>query len=159
MLVYDVSNRVTYDNIGLWLKEVRDYADPTIVAMLVGNKKDLLRQVQTEEAADFCKQNYLFYMETSALADTDVATAFETVFKEIYRLICRKENNVAPPITAPATQTAQEQQVSKLLENIVPNQNIVPNNTTPPPASTPVAVEEPVVVEDPIVPNPNPLIS
>jgi Ras-related protein Rab-11A len=42
--------------------------------MLVGNKKDLrhMRQVQTDEAKEFCKQHRLFFIETSALADSNV---------------------------------------------------------------------------------------
>jgi Ras-related protein Rab-11A len=60
--------------------------------MLVGNKKDLkkMRQVDREEATEFCKQNKLFFIETSALADTNVQAAFETIIKEIYRLVSRK---------------------------------------------------------------------
>jgi len=92
LLVYDISKRISYDNVSIWLKELRDHADPNIVIMLVGNKKDLrhMRQVQTEEAKEFCKQHKLFFIETSALADSNVATAFETILKEIYRLISRK---------------------------------------------------------------------
>lgn len=106
--------------------------------MLVGNKKDLrhMRQVQTDEAKEFCKQHkvnskhkilpctlvmsifvllllfslcvyfcfvQLFFIETSALADSNVATAFETILKEIYRLISRKTVN----------QQGQEQQAGK----------------------------------------------
>ena len=47
-------------------------------------------QVQTEEAKEFCKVHKLFFIETSALADTNVMSAFETILKEIYRLISRK---------------------------------------------------------------------
>lgn len=35
-------------------------------------------------------QNKLFFIETSALADSNVGTAFETILKEIHRLISRK---------------------------------------------------------------------
>jgi Ras-related protein Rab-11A len=49
-----------------------------------------LYAVQTDEAKEFCKQNKLFFIETSALADSNVGTAFETILKEIYRLISRK---------------------------------------------------------------------
>jgi Ras-related protein Rab-11A len=51
--------------------------------MLVGNKKDLrhMRQVQTDEAKDFCKTHKLFFIETSALADSNVGMAFETILK------------------------------------------------------------------------------
>jgi len=92
LLVYDISKRNSYDSVARWLKELRDHADPQIVIMLVGNKKDLrhMRQVQTDEAKEFCKQNKLFFIETSALADSNVATAFETILKEIYRQISRK---------------------------------------------------------------------
>ena len=51
-LVYDITKRATYNNIGSWLKELRDHADPNIVIMLVGNKCDLhyMRAVPTKEA-------------------------------------------------------------------------------------------------------------
>jgi small GTP-binding protein len=92
LLVYDMSKRPTYENVSRWLKELRDHADANIVIMLVGNKKDLrhMRQVSTEEAKEFCKTQKLFFIETSALADSNVNTAFETILKEIYRLISRK---------------------------------------------------------------------
>ncbi len=47
LLVYDMSKRPSYENVSRWLKELRDHADPNIVIMLVGNKKDLrhMRQV------------------------------------------------------------------------------------------------------------------
>jgi len=92
LLVYDISKRISYDNVSRWLKELRDHADQNIVIMLVGNKKDLrhMRQVQTDEAKEFCKQNKLFFIETSALGDQNVTMAFETILKEIYRLISRK---------------------------------------------------------------------
>jgi len=58
LLVYDISKRGSYDNVARWLKELRDHADQNIVIMLVGNKRDLrhMRQVQTDEAKEFCKQ-------------------------------------------------------------------------------------------------------
>lgn len=102
LLVYDISKRITYDNVSRWLKELRDHADANIVIMLVGNKKDLrhMRQVQTEESKEFCKQQKLFFIETSALADSNVTTAFETILKEIYRLVSRKTMNAAENPTA-----------------------------------------------------------
>jgi len=85
LLVYDISKRITYDNISRWLKELRDHADQNIVIMLVGNKKDLryMRQVQTEEAKRFCEDHNLFFIETSALSDSNVNEAFETILKGV----------------------------------------------------------------------------
>ena len=52
MLVYDITNGFTFENVGEWLKMIHDHADPNVVIMLVGNKCDLyhLREVTTEEA-------------------------------------------------------------------------------------------------------------
>eukprot|EP00227_Mantoniella_beaufortii_P005489 CAMPEP_0197608396 /NCGR_PEP_ID=MMETSP1326-20131121/48992_1 /TAXON_ID=1155430 /ORGANISM="Genus nov. species nov., Strain RCC2288" /LENGTH=127 /DNA_ID=CAMNT_0043176593 /DNA_START=131 /DNA_END=511 /DNA_ORIENTATION=- len=41
LLVYDISNHSTFENVERWLKELRDHADENIVVMLVGNKSDL----------------------------------------------------------------------------------------------------------------------
>lgn len=92
LLVYDLSKRLTYDNVSRWLKELRDHADPHIVIMLVGNKKDLrnMRQVQTDESTEFCRQNNLYFIETSALLDANVTEAFEKILQEIYKLISRR---------------------------------------------------------------------
>jgi len=92
LLVYDIAKRVSYDNVSRWLKELRDHADQNIVIMLVGNKKDLrhMRQITTDEAKEFCRLNKLFFIETSALADANVSTSFETILKEIYRLISKR---------------------------------------------------------------------
>jgi small GTP-binding protein len=105
LLVYDISKRISYENVPRWLKELRDHADQNIVIMLVGNKKDLrhLRQVQTDEAKAFCEQNKLFFIETSALSDTNVSRAFETILKEIHKQISQKPvtDGAARPPGAP----------------------------------------------------------
>ncbi len=99
LLVYDIAKRNTYDNVSRWLKELRDHADPNIVIMLVGNKKDLrhMRQVRTEEAKEFCIENNCFFIETSALADSNVTEAFENILKEIHSLIIKKRNMLQDP--------------------------------------------------------------
>jgi small GTP-binding protein len=105
LLVYDITKRQSFDNVTRWLKELRDHADAHIVIMLVGNKKDLRhqRQVSTDEAKELCKLHKLFFIETSALADTNVKTAFETILRQIYHTVSRRlaQNAVAAPETAP----------------------------------------------------------
>ena len=66
LICYDISKRITFENVSRWLRELRDHADQNIVIMLVGNKKDLrhMRQVLTEEAKVFCEANNLFFIET-----------------------------------------------------------------------------------------------
>jgi GTPase SAR1 family protein len=55
ILAYDITNSKTFDNVKLWLRELKTYANNDIVIMLVGNKVDLAdhREVKKEEAARF----------------------------------------------------------------------------------------------------------
>ncbi|KAF1381591.1 hypothetical protein PFLUV_G00155560 [Perca fluviatilis] len=93
LLVYDISKHLTYESVDRWLKELFDHADPHIVVMLVGNKKDLdtLRTVPTEEAKDFAEKRGLMFMETSALDSTNVENAFSEVLKAIHKKVASRE--------------------------------------------------------------------
>jgi Ras-related protein Rab-11A len=96
LLVYDISRRSTFDNVGRWLQELNKFnaahSDTTVAKMLVGNKCDLenIREVPTEEGKALAEAEGLFFMETSALDSTNVKTAFEMVIKEIYSSVSRK---------------------------------------------------------------------
>lgn len=89
LLAYDISKRITFENVGRWLKELREHADENIVIMLVGNKRDLrhMRQVSTDEAKEFAEENKLFFLETSALDSTNVEPAFKMILTEILKLM------------------------------------------------------------------------
>ena len=86
LLVYDISNGMTFKNVERWLTELRENAASNIVIMLVGNKSDLrhLREVTTEEAKGFSEKHGLSFIETSALDSTNVELAFQTIITEIY---------------------------------------------------------------------------
>ncbi|XWS28049.1 hypothetical protein CRYUN_Cryun25bG0032400 [Craigia yunnanensis] len=108
LLVYDVTRRVTFENVKRWLKELRDHTDSNIVIMLVGNKADLrhLRAVSTEDAKAFAKRENTFFMETSALESMNVENAFTEVLSQIYRVVSRKALEVGDdPAALPKGQT------------------------------------------------------
>ncbi|KAF5008061.1 hypothetical protein FDECE_5644 [Fusarium decemcellulare] len=87
LLVYDITNRQSYEHVSRWLGEVRDHAEADIVVMLVGNKTDLGQQrtVTTEEATKFASENKLLFTEMSALDNGTVKLAFEKIIGEIYK--------------------------------------------------------------------------
>jgi Ras-related protein Rab-11A len=62
LLVYDISKRQTYENVGRWLNELRESSSSNIATMLVGNKIDLgqLRAVSSEEAKRFASTLFSF---------------------------------------------------------------------------------------------------
>ena len=41
VLVYDITNRDSFNNIVKWLDETKNYANDKVTVMLVGNKTDL----------------------------------------------------------------------------------------------------------------------
>ena len=88
MVVYDITNHRTYENVDRWLKELDSYADDNILIVLVGNKSDERgrhhRQVSTEEAKAFAQKNGLEFIETSAMDASNVDQAFRIVLSELY---------------------------------------------------------------------------
>ena len=54
--------------------------------MLIGNKTDLakMREVQTEDAANYAEREQMALIETSALDSSNVNTAFECIIKGKY---------------------------------------------------------------------------
>jgi GTPase SAR1 family protein len=90
LLVYDVTKKLTFTNAQRWLSELRQYAEPDCVVMLVGNKVDLTdrnnkkREVSYEEGKLFAEENKLMFYETSALSSLKVNESFEDLLQEIY---------------------------------------------------------------------------
>eukprot|EP00730_Choanoeca_flexa_P017694 TRINITY_DN8553_c0_g1_i3.p1 TRINITY_DN8553_c0_g1~~TRINITY_DN8553_c0_g1_i3.p1 ORF type:complete len:230 (+),score=44.88 TRINITY_DN8553_c0_g1_i3:63-692(+) len=88
LLVYDISNRESYNALTNWLTDARTMASPDIVIVLVGNKKDLEadREVTFLEASRFAQENELMFLETSARTGENV----EEVFLKCARTILSK---------------------------------------------------------------------
>ena len=78
LLVFDLTNRDSFENINRWLQDVKDVARSDVVTLLIGNKSDLCadkRQVTKEEAEEFAKQHNMQYFETSAKTGDEIANA------------------------------------------------------------------------------------
>ncbi|KAH6834483.1 RAB GTPase-like protein B1C [Perilla frutescens var. hirtella] len=89
LLVYDITRRETFDNIGTWLQDVIDPENTNSVITLIGNKCDLVRKrcVSTEEGEQFAKRHGLIFMEVSAKIDHNVEEAFMETTSAIYNKI------------------------------------------------------------------------
>ncbi|VDN96664.1 unnamed protein product [Rodentolepis nana] len=86
LLVYDITNRNSFDDILKWLGDARQLASPGVVVILVGNKKDLQDtdgQVTHWEANSLAQENLLQFIETSALTGENVDEAFATCVRGI----------------------------------------------------------------------------
>lgn len=89
MLVYDITNQQSFDNIPNWLTELRVHVSATCSIFLIGNKCDLehLRVVKKDVADRFARDNGLSFLETSALEKINVDKAFEWLVKSVYDVV------------------------------------------------------------------------
>ncbi|ESL05948.1 hypothetical protein TRSC58_06386 [Trypanosoma rangeli SC58] len=83
LIVYDITQRSTYESVPQWLNDVRHLAGKDVVVMLIGNKSDLsdCRKVQHNEASLYALENGLLHFETSAASGEFVSEAFLKVAK------------------------------------------------------------------------------
>lgn len=120
LLVYDISKRQTFTNLTHWLRELREHAGDSIMVMVVGNKSDLesKREVSTEEASQYCAENGLSFIETSALNAINVEVSFERILTEIYRSVISK--SLEKPGSAAGIVGGQTMQGQKILPGGIP---------------------------------------
>uniref|UniRef100_A0A8C4Y2L8 small monomeric GTPase n=1 Tax=Gopherus evgoodei TaxID=1825980 RepID=A0A8C4Y2L8_9SAUR len=85
LLLYDVTNRASFDNIQAWLTEIHEYAQQDVVLMLLGNKVDSTqdRVVKREDGEKLAKEYGVPFMETSAKSGLNVDLAFTAIAKEL----------------------------------------------------------------------------
>ncbi|KAF5300935.1 hypothetical protein FQA39_LY19116 [Lamprigera yunnana] len=85
LLLYDVTNKTSFDNIRAWLGEIREYAQDDVVIMLIGNKSDCGsdRIVRREDGERLAKEYSVAFMETSAKSGINVELAFMAIAREL----------------------------------------------------------------------------
>jgi small GTP-binding protein len=91
VLVYDITNRNSFNALDYWLKQIRQNAG-NIPVVLAGNKIDIAaqRKVSTEEAQNFANEKNLIYLETSAKTGVSVPDLFKGLVEVIYKTEVKK---------------------------------------------------------------------
>jgi len=85
ILVYDVSNRESFEALPRWFSELETYVSPAVVKILVGNKldKEFSRAVFEDEGRMFAERMGTLFVEASAKTSVGVHTAFQDVVSRI----------------------------------------------------------------------------
>ncbi len=77
--VFDVSDPQSLLKLPGWISSIKKTVKKSIPMIIVGNKIDLERQVERQEAEDLAKRLNCEYLETSAKTGEKVEFAFESI--------------------------------------------------------------------------------
>ncbi|XP_034976772.2 ras-related protein ORAB-1-like [Zootoca vivipara] len=85
IIVYDVTDQDSFNNMHLWLEEINRYASENVNKLIVGNKSDLTskKAVDYTAAKEYADSLGVPFLETSAKNATNVEQAFLTMAAEI----------------------------------------------------------------------------
>jgi len=99
IVVYDVTDNESFNNVKQWLHEIDRYACENVNKLLVGNKSDLTakRVVSTEQGKEFAESLGIEFLETSAKVSTNVEQAFLTMASQIKARMKTQPNNANAP--------------------------------------------------------------
>jgi Ras-related protein Rab-2A len=97
IVVYDISNEITFTNVKKWINDVRAQSPKNIYIMLVGNKNDLIekRKVSYEKGIEFAQRNNINFIETSAKSGENVENLFYNCTNEIANRIKNNEYDLS----------------------------------------------------------------
>ena len=88
IIVYAINSKTSYENIEMWLKELRTHSNPDAKVFLIGNKADLEKErvISIEEGEKFKEQNKLhFFTEASAKTGLNAQKIFVQAAYTLYQ--------------------------------------------------------------------------
>ncbi|EAY01115.1 small GTP-binding protein, putative [Trichomonas vaginalis G3] len=85
ILVYDITNSASFDNLSTWLQSFRDVTGPRSLAFVVANKTDLEPEDPSifARGQQFAKDNGFLFFKTSAKTGENVKMMFNTILEVV----------------------------------------------------------------------------
>ena len=123
IMVYAINSKESFDNIEMWLRELRTHSNPDAKVFLIGNKVDLEkeREVPKDQGEQYYKTNNInFFTESSAKTGINAQNIFlkaaEILYDDYNRYQEKKKN---------------EPENENENENEEENKNVVPTKLSP----------------------------
>jgi small GTP-binding protein len=122
VIVYDITNKRSFENLPLWLDDVQRYCKKDAIKLLVGNKKDLneQRQIDFDMAKEIGCACDIVTMETSAKDDENVDVLFDSIAMELSQRLKNTDNE-------DSTTVLNDRQTITIKTN---NNNCISNNNS-----------------------------
>ena len=88
MLVYDITNPKSFNNLGKWLTNLQEHANPDAIKMILANKCDLedKRIIAAQRGQEIANQHGLKFLETSANTNVNIEKAFMDLTQDILEM-------------------------------------------------------------------------
>ncbi|SOV81051.1 secretory complex protein 61 alpha [Plasmodium sp. gorilla clade G3] len=84
VVVYDSNNVESFDSLKYWINEIKSNGPRNCCIMVVANKKDLPKKLNSEMVMKFCEQENVSFIECSAKTGENITTLFEKLASRIY---------------------------------------------------------------------------
>ena len=84
LLVYDITNKESYDSIKVWIKEIKQNTQVLPIMLLIGNKNDLQGKLDEKDGMDLAEKYGLHFFSTSAKTGNGIDKAMEMLVKLVY---------------------------------------------------------------------------
>ena len=97
IMVYAINNKDSFDNIDVWLKELKIHSNPDSKVFLIGNKIDLEneRKVNREQGEEYSNQNnFSLFMESSAKTGFNAQKIFIEAARILYNNYLKYNNQI-----------------------------------------------------------------
>lgn len=93
LLVYDITNEKSFDNIKTWIRNIKDHASEDVEKMIIGNKCDNeeKRAISEDQGRALAAEHQVDFMETSAKKNINVEEAFTRIAKAIKKKMDTKQ--------------------------------------------------------------------
>ncbi|EDV23451.1 Ras-related protein Rab-10 [Trichoplax sp. H2] len=101
MLVYDLTQRKSFENINKWIRNIDEHASKDVEKIILGNKVDEAdkREVLKSEAEELARIHSIRFMETSAKTNINIDAAFLGLANDILNKMPGKRSQASETIS------------------------------------------------------------
>ncbi len=85
IILFDLNDTKSFDNLKIWIQNIKDYSRTNYLKLIIGNKCDLPRIIEKKDFKTFANENNSFYEEVDSIHNSkQCKKIFDDFIKNIY---------------------------------------------------------------------------
>ena len=93
LIVFDLTNKESFNNIQNWIKEVTTYTGQDVIILCLGNKNDLKKEIDKNTIDEFKKKTKLEIINVSAKTGEGIEESFKHIKEQLIKKNTEKTEN------------------------------------------------------------------